>query len=385
MSVALRAASMFAGVGGLDLGLQLVVPGARTVLYIERDSYSAAALVARMEDSSLDRAPVWDDIATFDGKPWRGSVDLIMGGFPCQDISVAGKGAGIEGKRSGLFYELMRVVDEVRPRYVFLENVSGIIGRGLDAVLARLAESGFNAEWLCLRASGVGAPHRRERWFCLACADGDRSPPRGPVGEERTDGGCTRGESGAHECPEATREGVPLAYRDPDGCERERSGGLLDGKRASQRHDVDGCDDAVADARHVQPEEPQGADSISRQRSQEWRREFVAAGTRTGCRDSHGDRADGNAGNAATTVDTRSLGVFPPGPTDHDAWRDILNHHPHLAPAVESGVRVLVDGLPGLVVDASRADQLRCSGNGVVALQAAVAFRELVRRVGVIL
>jgi len=170
--MALSAISLFAGGGGLDLGLERAGI-ARTVCRVEHEAYACAVLAARAQDGSLDDAPIWSDVATFDGKPWRGVVDLVAGGFPCQDISSAGKGAGIiEGARSGLWREFARIIREVEPRYVFVENVSALIVRGLDVVLGDLAAMGFDAEWGVFRASDVGAPHRRERVFILAHREG---------------------------------------------------------------------------------------------------------------------------------------------------------------------------------------------------------------------
>nr|WP_217442846.1 DNA cytosine methyltransferase [Myxococcus sp. CA033] len=173
-----RALELFAGGGGLAHGLKLAVPSLRTVCYVEREAYAAACLVARMEKEELDSAPVWDDVGTFDGVAWRGVVDCVSGGFPCQDISVAGKGAGLEGERSGLWREYARIVAEVRPRFVFVENVAALRSRGLDRVLADLAALGFDAEWVCLRASDAGAPHKRERLFVLAHAEHRRELER---------------------------------------------------------------------------------------------------------------------------------------------------------------------------------------------------------------
>ena len=162
----LNGISLFSGIGGIELGLHEEV---KTVAYVEREPYAQAVLIKRMQEGILDNAPIYDDVCTFRGKKYRGFVDIVFGGFPCQDISFAGKGAGIkEGTRSGLFFELMRVVGEVRPAFVFLENVSAITTRGVDAVLGALAEAGYNARWLTIRASDVGARHRRDRWFCLA-------------------------------------------------------------------------------------------------------------------------------------------------------------------------------------------------------------------------
>ena len=121
--------ALFAGIGGIELGLKLAIPGYRTVCYVEREIYAAATLVARMEDEAICEAPVWSDVSTFDGKPWRGTVDLISGGFPCTDISLAGRGAGIDGAASGLWSEYARIIREVEPRFVFVENVPALTSR----------------------------------------------------------------------------------------------------------------------------------------------------------------------------------------------------------------------------------------------------------------
>ena len=167
--------SLFSGAGGLDLGLRIAIRNLVTVCFVEREAYAAACLVARMEDKALDEAPVWDDITTFNGQRWRGCVDMLSGGFPCQDLSVAGKRAGIDGERSGLWSEFARLIGEIRPRYVFVENVPGLLNNEpMRRVLGDLAAFGFNAEWECVRASAVGAPHRRERVFILAMDDSGR-------------------------------------------------------------------------------------------------------------------------------------------------------------------------------------------------------------------
>ena len=158
---------LFAGIGGIALGLKRAGL-CRTVCYVENDPYAQAVLQARMRDGSLDEAPIWDDVTTFDGEAWRGVVDLVAGGFPCQDISVAGKGAGINGARSGLWGEMWRIICEVRPRLVFVENVPALLGRGLGRVLGDLAASGYDAEWDCIPASALGAHHQRDRIWIVA-------------------------------------------------------------------------------------------------------------------------------------------------------------------------------------------------------------------------
>lgn len=156
---------LFAGAGGGILGSELL--GFRTVCAVELEPWSASVLLARQNDGLLPPFPVWDDVRTFDGRPWRGLVDVVSGGFPCQDISAAGKGAGIDGARSGLWREMHRIINEVRPEFAFLENSPLLVGRGLARVLGDLAEIGYDAEWLVLGADDVGAPHVRKRIWIL--------------------------------------------------------------------------------------------------------------------------------------------------------------------------------------------------------------------------
>lgn len=158
--------SLFAGGGGLDLGLSSAC-GARSVCYVEREAFAAAVLVARMEDGSLAAAPIWSDVTVFDGRPWRGIVDCVAGGSPCRDMSITGKHAGLDGKQSGLFWELVRIVGEVRPEWVFWENVAGA-RKFLPRIFGAFESLGYSGAAVALRASDVGAPHRRERIFLLA-------------------------------------------------------------------------------------------------------------------------------------------------------------------------------------------------------------------------
>jgi DNA (cytosine-5)-methyltransferase 1 len=157
---------LFAGAGGGILGGELL--GHRCVCAVEIDPYCRSILVARQNDGTLPPFPIWDDVRTFDGRPWRGVVDVVAGGFPCQDISVAGNGAGIDGERSGLWVEMARVIREVRPRFVFVENSPALVARGLGRVLGDLAEMGFDARWGVVSAADVGAPHLRQRIWILA-------------------------------------------------------------------------------------------------------------------------------------------------------------------------------------------------------------------------
>ncbi|EMB9912255.1 TPA: DNA cytosine methyltransferase [Pseudomonas aeruginosa] len=174
--------SLFAGAGGGILGGHLL--GWRTVCAVEFEPYAASVLVARQNDGILPPFPIWDDVRTFDGRPWRGLVDVVSGGFPCQDISAAGNGAGIYGERSGLWREMARIVGEVRPRFVFVENSPLLVRRGLAVVLGDLTELGYDSGWCVMGAADVGAPHQRDRiWIVAHANDGRHRKPVQQIGQ----------------------------------------------------------------------------------------------------------------------------------------------------------------------------------------------------------
>ena len=188
--------ALFAGAGGGILGGKLL--GWRTVCAVEWEAYPASILLARQNDGLLPPFPIWDDVQTFDGKPWRGIVDVVSGGFPCQDISAAGKGAGIEGERSGMWSEMARIIREVRPRFAFVENSPMLTSRGLGRVLGDLAAMGFDARWGVLGAADIGANHQRDRIWIVArdvaytCEIG----PCGQTAKQRMEGGFGFAECG---------------------------------------------------------------------------------------------------------------------------------------------------------------------------------------------
>jgi len=164
----MRTLHLFAGAGG-GLLADLIL-GHTPVAAVEWDRYCCQVLRERAAEGWFPGLHVYEgDVRLFDPSEYAGRVDCIAAGFPCQDISSAGNRAGIaEGTRSGLWSEVVRVARIVRPRYLFLENVAAIVGLGLDTVLADLAAMGFDARWCCLRASDIGAPHQRDRWWCVA-------------------------------------------------------------------------------------------------------------------------------------------------------------------------------------------------------------------------
>ena len=176
--------ALFAGAGGGILGGHLL--GWRTVCAVEIEDYPRRVLLQRQADGFLPRFPIWDDVTTFDGKPWRGKVDVVSGGFPCQDISAAGKGAGIDGERSGMWEEMARIICEVQPRYAFIENSPMLIIRGLDRVLCDLTKMGFDAKWGVLGADSIGACHHRERIWILAYSDSNGLESDGQIRNTKT-------------------------------------------------------------------------------------------------------------------------------------------------------------------------------------------------------
>lgn len=406
-----RVLSCFSGIGALDLGVGRVLGNARTVLYVERELPAVRILAARMEDGSIDAAPVWSDVRTV---PDYIRADLVCGGFPCQDLSTAGARAGLGGTRSGLFYDMVRAAEMAGCRFMFLENVPGIytaptnecvcgtsfsarfdacpecapehedmdcgtcagqgrvprgceacgrslgdgrnIVRALAAVARRLAEGGWDAIWTTLRASDVGAPHQRARWFCLAW---------------RRVGDPVRPELQVEEASRADGEG---------GADAPGAGGEL------------------ADAERTRREAP-------------------------------GERRDEHAGAEPQAGDGGGLPQWPPAPNDAEGWAYVLERWPDLAPAVEGArvgdpkqqreqqkcagdqpggeqprgrgatkqprpgaasdgldqpqgdaeapqppIRRVADGAPG------RVDRLRALGNAVVPAQAEAALRHLIDR-----
>lgn len=151
--------SLFAGIGGIDLGFERA--GLRCKWQVEIDEYARRVLAKHWPNVRR-----WDDVRTWP-QPDTEYVDIIAGGFPCQDISYAGKGAGLAGERSGLFYEAMRIVRKLEPRFVVLENVAALLTRGMGDVLGTLASLGYDVEWDCIPAAAVGAPHIRDRVFIV--------------------------------------------------------------------------------------------------------------------------------------------------------------------------------------------------------------------------
>lgn len=227
--------ALFAGAGGGILGGKLL--GWRTVCAVEYEPSARDMLMSRQNDGCLAPFPIWDDVRTFDGNPWRGVVDIVTGGFPCQDISAAGKGAGIEGERSGLWGDMARIIHEVGPRFVLVENSPVLTSRGLGVVLGDLAAMGYDARWGVLGAVHAGAPHKRERIWIVA-----HDPKHG-----RGTGRARRSDSGS----EGKREqSLPAVANSGSGrCGEPRSGQ----DQFEGRAEAVGTSEVVADSARVQP------------------------------------------------------------------------------------------------------------------------------------
>ena len=218
--------ALFAGAGGGILGGKLL--GWRTVCAVEWEPYPASVLCARQNDGLLPPFPIWDDVQTFDGHPWRGIVDVVSGGFPCQDISAAGKGDGLDGERSGMWRHMARVVGEVRPRFVFVENSPMLTTRGGTRVIGDLTALGYDCRWTVMGAADVGANHQRDRIWIVG-----KSKCSGLEGQ--------RSQSGKQEITQS-RDNGSLAHT-PDGWNvwRDRFMGTAEQEHKQRRSQADGC------------------------------------------------------------------------------------------------------------------------------------------------
>lgn len=311
------------------LGLRL-----RTVCYVEREAYAASTLVARMEDSSLDRAPVWDDLKTFDGRPWRGIVDCLTAGYPCPPFSCAGKRLGTKDPRH-LWPDVRRIAEEAQPGLVFLENVPGHLTLGyFDVVKPELQELGYRVTEGLFASEEVGASHARERLLILGVLadteDGGRGLHAGPRGE---------GTGTAH----LAGPSEELAHTAGGKCEAGSAGRGGPGPSGEGEELADACGAGL-----------EGLQRAGALGARDWAQAL---------------------GSAAELRRARTA-LLAPGPGEFDLWSEILE----VAPGLEPALCLLPDGLAtevdGLRVP-YRTDQLRMVGNGVQPVAAALGFLSL--------
>ena len=320
-ALVLTIGSLFSGIGGLELGLEQAGLGP-VKWQAERDAFARRILARRWPEARR-----YEDVREVD--EGAGAVDVVCGGFPCQDLSVAGTGSGLEGARSGLWTELVRVARVVGCRYVVMENVSALLVRGLGTVLGALAEGGFDAAWDCVPAAAVGAPHRRDRILLLAWRVSDAVGD--PVRElaERGEGAALAPDAGH---PEPRHVGAStLADTGGQRSQRWREA------RAARR-----AGDFLAD-------------------TDRWRREIERVAR----------RQPGHEGAPRRVVDGRRLPLWPPGSDDVDGWARV-------PAAAQPAIRGVAHGPSGPLDPALRRKRLKVLGNAVVPPVAKVIGRLIV-------
>lgn len=363
--MALRTLSICSGIGGLDLGLRLACPQAQTVCYVERDPFAAATLVARMEDEVLDRAPIWSDLTSFPHVLFRGLVDLVIGGIPCQPYAAPGKRLGAQDGRD-LWPATARLLRRTGARGLFLENVGRFASHkdGLDRVLRDLAAMGWDAVWGVFSCGALGAPHKRERLFLLAYADS-----------------FLLWLKQEHECggEREARDGVPCASMG-----HAHSLGRWEDKPS--RHHGDGPPTGREEGtnRFEQPGE-ELADALRSglegQRARATQPQFAEpSGVDLGLANTESTRLETLGGGSQESWTWRGRTFWPPG-QDPALWGRVpAEFHPATSKHTLRGVD---DGVPAWVVESNRyrVDRLRCLGNAVSPPVAAVAWIELTRRV----
>ncbi|PSJ60772.1 hypothetical protein C7I85_12070 [Mesorhizobium soli] len=369
--------SICTGGGGLDLGVELAIPCARTVCMVEREAYAVAQLVSAMEEGLMAPAPIWSDATSFDGRRWRGCVDGLIGGIPCQPHSLAGKREGSDDERD-LWSTARRIIVQSGAWFVLIENVTGMLSAkpGLDPGALRvwrdLQRLGFDVEGGLFTAAEVGASHERERVFILAVADGNHQQWRRQHQFIGGEGARARKQSGG-DCIGISGVGLADAYcerlegqrPDAGACGRQDAGrpaGLCDGT-------------ALVDAASVGRREGRAEPSLRR------------GGHTSACPDGamgnaigrgHNGRANDQIGGSRRRSPAQGAvrsPLFPPPPDALSSWAGVLASAPELEPAV----RRVADGLASRL-DIARVDRLRLLGNGVVPLEAAYAVRTLATR-----
>lgn len=301
----LRIGSLFSGIGGFDLGLERT-GGFRTAWFCEQDEFCQHVLAQHWPG-----VPCYPDVTALRGADVE-PVEIIVGGFPCQDLSLAGPGAGLDGARSGLWSEYARLIGELRPRYVIVENVAALLARGLGTVLADLAALGYDAEWDCIPASAVGAPHQRDRIWLVAY------PERVELREQPE--------------PQCGSEGPALVG-------------------------VDGSAQPVADAQG-RSGDGRGAGTLADPTGNGRRSRRSGGSAREGQ-----DRADVSAPGVEDAEGERRAAQRPHGPGEagSDGVAGPAGERPGSAPwAVEPDVGRVADGVP------ARVDRLRALGNALV-------------------
>jgi DNA (cytosine-5)-methyltransferase 1 len=331
--------SLFSGIGGLELGLEMLGLGP-VVWQAESDPFARAVLTKHWP--TVHR---YEDVREIDATAPR--PDIICGGFPCQDISVAGKGAGIEGDRSSLWFEFARIVRELRPAFIFVENVPPLVKRGLDRVLWDLAEGGFDAVWDCFSAADVGASQKRERFFLVAYA--------AQLGRNERGGEPGDGEPSTR----AERGGLEKSRRRSDQAARHLADTARDGRGEGKPESAWRAGRSSVGA---------GGDQVDVADADSGRREGIGIAQSARVEGAPGSQPDGRG-------DLRYVHRFPPGPAAIEGW-------PGAQPAIRRGDAGIPAGMDRGWRSKNRVtDRLRLLGNACVPQQAALAWETLTARI----
>ena len=331
--------ALYAGYGGLDLGVLIAEPRYKTVCYVEREASCAAGLVARMEAQELHQAPVWDDSATFDGYPWRGKVDILTAGFPCPGNSTAGKRKGVFDER-WLWPDVARIAGEVEPEKLLLENVPGLAsvndGYAMRIIFGDLAQMRYDAVWASVPASSVGARQKRDRIFIVARARCEDGKGRGQFKPQ----GAGSGGPG----PAGTSLIVGNAHN------------FLYPRRVESEKDI-GPPNSSSGKYQEQGETPH------------WKRLWVESGYASfpvGSANSQRRREARQCQRNGVDWYGGGLPTAPPGPDSEQLWFELLRD---IETTPQPAVCGVADG------NSKRMDRLRMLGNGVYPLAAAYAWR----------
>ena len=384
-----RTLSICSGYGGIELGLKAVIPRTRVVCYVENEVTQSSILGARIRDGILDDAPIWTDLRTFDAKPWRGKVDIVTGGFPCQPHSIAGRKRGADDPRE-LSGDVLRIADELGRPTLFLENVPHIKRFYWDEIRPKLRAMGYRTEEVLVTARETGAPHKRQRLFILANSGYPELKGWFSLAEQRIRKslGEFASQSGLLEDSfSARRRGWSEGLQQEGGTRRsggtaqtERSGSTLEsgnpilnangrgkemadttGKRLQgAEHRVSG--DATQPSPELAYDGSEGLQGGLDRNSEGEERKHDESVEYNGCISRY------DVGHC--DID---LPVYPPGPEDNSGWSYVLSQVPEVEP---SFCRVANGSTPWV------GEQLRSIGNGVVPAVAAKAWLLCVRRFG---
>ena len=343
----------------IELACAAVGVRARTIGFCERDACAAACLVARMEGKTLAPAPIWDDIRTLDCKPWRGQVDCLCAGYPCQPFSTAGKQLGHRDPRH-LWPAVRRAIARIEPGIVFLENVEGHVGKGVGKVLRDLQRLGYRATAGLFSSAEVGAPHQRKRLFIL-----------GATGVGQADASCSG--------PEGTRAGGPesqdaLSSGDRRDLAEPDSNGSAGQRLPTRQNGSEDSHDNGRGGKLADPERDGQSGDIGN----------AGTGGKSEPSDSGRDlgHANGDGGKprrvpksnqrrAALGAGHRDIPRYPPGKRSWADWIAVAEMDQTRMPSIESSLRCVAAGLAGW------SDEIRLIGNGVDPLVAAYAFLSL--------